>query len=190
MTKKKVPNLTPKARFCNAAYTTANNSKNNQNKMNDTEKNGTSASLKIYTHSERALSREVFPRNKRIAYTNSRKRWRNEWKRTVTVSNPTNVKEITHAPTARNLYKQKKTQYACFKTSKIAIEQRRRPRNIKNVLKKTTQNEWVPVIWIFTLTSDVFRERITDASGILNIDSEGFKIVYIQFYRRIHPETP
>lgn len=104
--------------------------------MNDTEKNGTSASLKIYTHSERALSREVFPRNKRIAYTNSRKRWRNEWKRTVTVSNPTNVKEITHAPTARNLYKQKKTQYACFKTSKIAIERRRRPRNIKNVLKK------------------------------------------------------
>lgn len=66
--------IIPVARLCNATYTTANNSKNNQNRMNDSKKNRTSASLKIYTHSERALSREVFPRNKRIAYTNSRKR--------------------------------------------------------------------------------------------------------------------
>lgn len=49
--------------------------------------------------------------------------WRNEWKRRLPVSNPTNVKEITHAPTALNLYKQKKLNLPALKQDEIAIEQ-------------------------------------------------------------------
>lgn len=38
------------------------------------------------------------------------------------VSNPTNVKEITHAPAALNLYKQKKLNLPALNQSEIAIE--------------------------------------------------------------------
>lgn len=40
-------------------------------------------------------------------------------------SNPTNLKEITNAPTALNLYKQKKLNLPALKQDEIAIERQK-----------------------------------------------------------------
>lgn len=97
----------------------------------------TPRSLKIYTHSERPPAcEECSSRAKQANNTDKQYSWRNEWKRFWAVSNPTNVKEITHAPTAFNLYKQKKLNLPALKQGAIAIDRQRRSGNIKNAFKK------------------------------------------------------